>query len=87
MAATAQDASAPLRGPEKKDEDRDEDGAHPPWRSLKACSRIIVLRQQQKHHDFPTTFQPSLGRVPPSVLSPAHHKIMRSMSSGIEPAH
>ena len=27
MAATAQDASAPLRGPEKKDEDRDEEGA------------------------------------------------------------
>ena len=26
MASTAQDASAPLRGPEKKDEDRDEDG-------------------------------------------------------------
>ncbi len=26
MAATAQDASAPLRGPEKKDEDRDEEG-------------------------------------------------------------
>lgn len=25
MAATAQDPSAPLRGPEKKDEDRDED--------------------------------------------------------------
>lgn len=25
MAATAQDASAPLRGPDKKDEDRDED--------------------------------------------------------------
>jgi hypothetical protein len=28
MASTAQDASAPLRGPEKKDEDRDEDGKH-----------------------------------------------------------
>ena len=29
MAATAQDASAPLRGPEKKDEDRDEEGGAP----------------------------------------------------------
>lgn len=29
MAATAQDASAPLRGPDKKDEDRDEDSKHP----------------------------------------------------------
>lgn len=28
MAATAQDASAPLRGPDKKDEDRDEDSKH-----------------------------------------------------------
>ena len=27
MAATAQDPSAPLRGPEKKDEDRDDDSA------------------------------------------------------------
>ena len=30
MAATAQDASAPLRGPEKKDEDRDEEGRAAP---------------------------------------------------------
>ena len=29
MAATAQDASAPLRGPDKKDEDRDEDSKQP----------------------------------------------------------
>lgn len=29
MAATAQDASAPLRGPDKKDEDRDEESKHP----------------------------------------------------------
>ena len=30
MASTAQDSSAPLRGPEKKDEDRDEDGESTP---------------------------------------------------------
>ena len=37
MAATAQDASAPLRGPEKKDEDRDEEGA--------ASARSEILRE------------------------------------------
>lgn len=31
MAATAQDASAPLRGPDKKDEDRDEDTEYSPF--------------------------------------------------------
>ena len=39
MAATAQDASAPLRGPEKKDEDRDEEGA--------ALARPKILRERR----------------------------------------
>ncbi len=39
MAATAQDASAPLRGPEKKDEDRDEEGA--------ALERPEILRERR----------------------------------------
>ena len=41
MAATAQDASAPLRGPEKKDEDRDEDG------KLRAMESLALLHAIQ----------------------------------------
>lgn len=44
MAATAQDASAPLKGPDKKDEDRDEES------KLRYRMRLV---QQHSHRLFP----------------------------------
>ena len=47
MAATAQDPSAPLRGPEKKDEDRDEDSEYledQPLKCLHVLLNLIVLQ-------------------------------------------
>ena len=50
MAATAQDASAPLRGPEKKEEDREEDSelALAAFASV-LLNLILVCCQQGRH--------------------------------------
>lgn len=48
MAATAQDASAPLRGPEKKDEDRDEDVEYSPFYGIE---KGAVLQEARMFND------------------------------------
>lgn len=50
MAATAQDASAPLRGPDKKDEDRDEDTEYSPFFGIEKGAVLQEARIFNESH-------------------------------------
>ncbi|KAK9828743.1 hypothetical protein WJX72_001875 [[Myrmecia] bisecta] len=63
MAATAQDPSAPLRGPEKKDEDRDEDTEYSPFYGIEKGAVLQEARIFNDAHIDPRKCQQVITKL------------------------
>lgn len=63
MAATAQDASAPLRGPEKKDEDREEDTEYSPFYGIEKGAVLQEARCFNDPHIDPRRCQQVITKL------------------------
>ncbi|KAK9907459.1 hypothetical protein WJX75_004057 [Coccomyxa subellipsoidea] len=63
MAATAQDPSAPLRGPEKKDEDRDEDTEYSPFYAIEKGAVLQEARCFNDPHIDPRRCQQVITKL------------------------
>ncbi|CAL8463056.1 g2590 [Coccomyxa elongata] len=63
MAATAQDPSAPLRGPEKKDEDRDEDTEYSPFYAIEKGAVLQEARCFNEPHIDPRRCQQVITKL------------------------